>query len=362
MDYEPCLNFVLRERGMFAGCCNAPSASDPKIDATESIEGCSSLLESNIRKYGVRTYPHLKPFFPKRLRMFLRKQIATRVYKKSQATWPIDESAVRPPANWPGWPDGKRFALVLTHDVESAKGINKCLPLAALEMQYGFRSSFNVVAEDYEVPPELMTFLVENGFEVGLHGTTHRGNMFRSKKVFMECARRANHYLMKWGSVGFRSPCMYHNLDMLHELKIEYDASTFDIDPFEPQPDGAGTIFPFMVRNQTGVKGYVELPYTLPQDSTCFILLGRTHIEIWKRKLAWIAEHGGMALVNTHPDYMAFDGDEPAFCEYPVKYYRQLLEHLLEQYDGQYWHALPRDTARFYKDTRTIHDREGGYK
>jgi hypothetical protein len=34
------------------------------------------------------------------------------------------------------------------------------------------------------------------------------------------------------------SPSMYHDPEMLHQLDIEYDASTFDTDPFEPQPDG----------------------------------------------------------------------------------------------------------------------------
>src|ERR1700746_3430317 len=50
---------------------------------------------------------------------------------------------------------------------------------------------------------------------------------------------------------------MFHKLDWLHDLDIEYDASTFDTDPFEPQPDGHGTIFPFWVpKGDDG--GYVE--------------------------------------------------------------------------------------------------------
>ena len=55
-------------------------------------------------------------------------------------------------------------------------------------------------------------------------------------------------------------------------------------------------------------SGYVELPYTLPQDSTLFLLLREKTNGIWKTKLDWIAQHGGMALLNTHPDYMRFDG------------------------------------------------------
>ena len=99
------------------------------------------------------------------------------------------------------------------------------------------------------------------------------------------------------GSVGFRSPSMYHNLELLHHLNIEYDASTFDTDPFEPQPDGMATIFPFWVSSQDPQKGYVELPYTLPQDFLLFVLLQEKNIDIWKKKLDWIVDHGGMACL-----------------------------------------------------------------
>src|SRR5690606_34166147 len=114
----------------------------------------------------------------------------------------------------------------------------------------------------------------------------------------------------------------------------------------EPQPDGAGTIFPFFVSREpdheeegswgaagtmqahdsaepgdpqssvlcppassprrTARAGYVELPYTLPQDSTLFLLLRQKSIDIWIRKLEWIVRHGGMALLNVHPDYVDF--------------------------------------------------------
>ena len=45
-------------------------------------------------------------------------------------------------------------------------------------------------------------------------------------------------------------------------------------------------------------KGYVELPYTLPQDSTLFLHLREPTEAIWRRKLDWLAEKGGMVLVN----------------------------------------------------------------
>ena len=102
---------------------------------------------------------------------------------------------------------------------------------------------------------------------------------------------------------------MFHNLDWIRELEIEYDASTFDTDPFEPQPDDCGNDLSVLGSAKDRRPGYVELPYTLVQDSTLFLLLQETTFDIWKRKLDWVARHGGMALVNVHPDYITFEGN-----------------------------------------------------
>src|SRR4030067_2756099 len=105
----------------------------------------------------------------------------------------------------------------------------------------GFRSSFNFVPEYYDVPSELRALLETSGFEVGVHGLNHKGNMFSSRSKFESQVGRINEILKAWGSVGFRSPSMYHNLEWIRELDILYDTSTFDTDPFEPQPTGVGT-------------------------------------------------------------------------------------------------------------------------
>jgi hypothetical protein len=222
------------------------------------------------------------------------------------------------------------------------------MDLAQLEMRLGFRSSFNFVPEgEYSAPAALRTFLVDHGFEVGVHDLHHDGKLYRSRAAFEQSAQRINTYLRSWGAVGFRSAFMLHNLDWLQQLDTLYDASTFDTDPFEPQPDAAGTIFPFWVR-RSATDGYVELPYTLPQDSTMFLVLGETSIDVWKKKLDWVAARGGMALVNVHPDYMTFDGRKPA-GEYPAALYGEFLTYAAARYAPDAWFALPRDVARFYR-------------
>jgi len=97
--------------------------------------------------------------------------------------------------------------------------------------------------------------------------------------------------------------------------------------------------------------GYVELPYTLPQDFTLFVLMQEKTIDIWKRKLDWIVLHGGMALINTHPDYMRYEGTELGQEEYPAGYYEEFLRYVKEKYEGQYWHVLPAEIANFWKES-----------
>jgi hypothetical protein len=256
------------------------------------------------------------------------------------------------------------------------------------EKKLGFRSSFNFVPEgDYRVTKALRDELIYNGFEVGVHDLHHDGKLYRSRRGFSKRAERINTYLKEWDAVGFRSGFMLHRLAWLHELNVLYEASTFDVDPFEPQPDGVGTIFPFWVpqsgtegrlmmnqgdragigfhQKSSGLsnddwplippgvphkRGYVELPYTLPQDSTLFLVLGERNPDIWFEKLDWIATHGGMVLVNTHPDYMGMKETTNGHWEYPIAYYERLLERLKSKYAGAFWLALPREIATYWNE------------
>ena len=320
--------------------------------------------------------------------MALRRIIARRQRKASQAVWPINEAAGHPPAGWPGWPDGKKFAFVLTHDVEGPEGLAKCRQLMQLEMELGFRSSFNFIPEgSYAVSRELREELAQNGFEVGVHDLHHDGRLYQSREVFSENAKWINRYLKEWGAAGFRSGFMLHNLEWLHELNIQYDASTFDTDPFEPQPGGVNTIFPFWVPRpkaesgkqkadppssdfgatrsgnafslQPSGEGYVELPYTLAQDSTLFLLLREPTPEIWLRKLDWIARHGGMALVNVHPDYLNLD-KLTRRGTYSVETYAALLRYVSERHSGKFWHATPSQVARWYREVWVAKNAKNG--
>ena len=271
--------------------------------------------------------------------------------KKYKDIWPILESSEKPPENWPGWPNNKKFAFVLTHDVELQRGHDQCLKLALMEKDLGFVSSFNFVPERYNVSSEMRNELVKLGFEVGVHGLNHDGKLFSSKKIFDERAKKINEYIKEWNSTGFRAPAMHHNLEWIHGLNIKYDLSTFDTDPFEPQADGVGTIFPFLVEDNNGNK-YIEMPYTLVQDFTLFILMQKKDIQVWKNKVDWIAEKGGMVLVNVHPDYINFGPGKSKREEFPLQLYIDLLEYIKEKFSDKFWNALPKVVSKYILDLK----------
>src|SRR5947209_505022 len=121
-------------------------------------------------------YYFLKPYLPPRMRLAMRRIVARWKRPHYKTVWPIDESAGHTPHGWPGWPEGKKFALVLTHDVEGPAGLARCRHLAELEMGLGFRSCFNFIPEgSYAVPSELRAWLTDHGFEVGVHDLKHDG-------------------------------------------------------------------------------------------------------------------------------------------------------------------------------------------
>lgn len=311
-----------------------------------------------------RLYYQLKPFLPRSLVRLARRNYRAHQENNFPLNWPIEPRFVRflhqvfeklsslpsaisqlPSASLALWPSDNHFSFVLTHDVETEKGLRFVKTLTDIDADHGFRSSFNFVPGRYSVDPSIRSELKERGFEIGVHGLKHDGKLFFSKEIFEKRASRINHYLKGWNAVGFRSPLTHRNPEWMQSLEIEYDSSFFDTDPYETMPGGTMTIWPFFIGH------FVELPYTLPQDSTLFITLGETSIDIWKRKLDWIAENQGMALVNVHPDYIDFEDkggkSRSGGGKYPLRFYLELLDYVKSK--GNYWHALPCEVARWWR-------------
>jgi len=254
--------------------------------------------------------------------------------------------------NWPSiafrhfWPSGEKFALVLTHDVETVEGQAWIREIADLEEGLGFRSLFNFVPEGYDLDLDLMDELRERGFEIGVHGVKHDGKLFCSQAKFNKRISRINKYLMEFGAVGFRSPLTHRHPEWMQALDIGYDLSFFDTDPYEPIPGGCMSIWPYWIGN------FLELPYTLIQDWTLSIILKESTPQIWLNKLKFIEQYYGMALVITHPDYLV----EPRLWDIYTKFLLILKER------DDYWHALPREVAIWWRERADSRSEQGSRK
>jgi peptidoglycan/xylan/chitin deacetylase (PgdA/CDA1 family) len=201
-----------------------------------------------------------------------------------------------------------------------------------VELEAGYRSSWNLVPEGYDVDPALVHELSEAGFEVGVHGLRHDGRDFSSSAVLEERLVRIRSYAARWQATGYRSPSTLRVWDRMPGLGFDYDSSYSDTAPFEPQPGGCCSMLPYF--NQD----LVELPITLPQDHTLFVILGHDDESLWLQKAALIKAERGMALLLTHPDYAT----PPR-----LDAYRRFLE--AHASDSTAWRALPRDVSAWWR-------------
>ena len=128
-------------------------------------------------------------------------------------------------------------------------------------------------------------------------------------------------------------------------LTTEADKSGFTYMAFPGVPMKLDVAY-FIIEGTPNKSGYVELPYTLVQDFTLLILMKEKTIDIWKKKLDWIALKGGMVLLNTHPDYMRFNEGKLEMEEYLIAYYKEFLIYIKNKYKDQYWHVQQKRPVR----------------
>ncbi len=296
-----------------------------------------------------RLYYLLKPLLPRRLTRIMRRFYGGSKQRNFPLGWPIEDRYAR--FQWAVmrhliekrggseisflhfWPNGHRLALVLTHDIETAEGQRFALRVADLEQRLGYHSSFNFVPERYQLDTAIIQELRERGFEIGIHGLKHDGHLFSSRMEFSRRAVKINQYLKSLDAVGFRAPLTHRQPEWMQMLEIVYDLSFFDTDPYEPIPGGVMSIWPFILGR------FVELPYTLPQDYTLTNILCEQTPDTWLNKTTFLEKYFGMALVNTHPDYLTRSEN--------WKVYVHFLEMLKNRAD--YWYALPREVAIWWR-------------
>ena len=296
-----------------------------------------------------RGYYRARPLLPRNLQMSMRRSFS-RVQSKSRfPRWPVETTLhdfydvlfklvagiADQPIPFIGiWPRKWTWALVLTHDVEAQIGYDKLPELLRVEVEAGYRSSWNFVPQNrYVVDDQLVETLREQGFEVGVHGFNHDGRDLSSLATLRRRLPAIRAYAERWQAKGFRSPGTLRSAELMPLLGFDYDSSYTDTAPFEPQAGGCCTWLPYMIQD------LVELPITLTQDHTLFDLLGHRDETVWIEKARFLRQRGGMALVLTHSDYVG--------TPHLLDSYRRLLAEFAD--DSTAWKALPRDVSDWWR-------------
>ena len=235
------------------------------------------------------------------------------------------------------WPEGAPACLILTHDVESAEGIEFSPRLMDLDDACGFKASFQVIPEGrYIVPDDFVARIRGRGYEFNIHDLNHDGRLYRRREEFLRRAEQINRYVRLYRARGFRAGAMYRIQDWYDAYEFSYDMSVPNVAHLEPKRGGCCTVFPYFVGD------ILELPLTTCQDYSVFHILQDFSMELWKQQTAMIRNHNGMISVLSHPDYLTSERTRAG--------YQSLLAYLRGPVDAEAWWAtLPGDVDRWWR-------------
>jgi hypothetical protein len=300
-----------------------------------------------------RPYYSLRRFLPAPVRRALQRAYLRDWRTVRFPSWPIDDTVDaiherllalclrsrgvdRVPFVW-FWPDGAPSCAVLTHDVETTDGRDRCAWLMDADDTVGIKSSFQLVPEGrYELAPAFLETLRRRGFEINVHDLNHDGRLFSSREEFERRAQRINEHVRRLGARGFRSGSLYRHADWYDALAVAYDMSIPNAGHLEIQRGGCCTVMPYMIGN------IVELPLTTTQDYTLFHILADFSTDVWKTQMESVISRHGLVSVIVHPDYVT---DERTRRAYLV-----LLDQLAGFRDaGRCWVTLPGEVERWWR-------------
>jgi glycosyltransferase involved in cell wall biosynthesis len=298
-------------------------------------------------------YYVFRPLMPVPIRSVLQRAHLRGQLQNPFPNWPVDrtvdrifqklmELQLRANGNDPipfiwFWPEGKRAALVITHDVESSAGVAFCPRLMDIDSEFGFRASFQLVPEKrYEISEHFLREIRRRGFEVNVHDLNHDGNLFRERDEFLRRATKINQYAAQFGAKGFRSGALYRRLEWFDALQISYDMSVPNVAHLDPQIGGCCTIMPYFVGD------ILELPVTETQDYSIFHILKQYSISLWKQQSDIIIKGNGMINIISHPDYLIATDARST--------YRQLLAYLADTCRHEsLWATLPGEIDHWWR-------------
>jgi len=191
--------------------------------------------------------------------------------------------------------------LILTHDIDTKDGFLWVKKIAKLEMEYGFRSIFNVVGQKYQIDYDILDWLIENGFEIGLHGYNHDNKLiFLPESEIRRRIESCRGIMELYDIKNFRSPSWFRNIKLFNVIKdyFLFDYSYLDTDILCPSGNGGC----FWTKTFS-LSDLIHIPTTIPFEAPLYFNYSPDKlVNFWEPKIRWLQKCKGNIVVITHTD------------------------------------------------------------
>ena len=235
------------------------------------------------------------------------------------------------------WPEGRQACAIVTHDVETSRGVDLSARLMDMNESFGIPASFQVIPENrYFVSEAYLESIRQRGFEVNVQDLNHDGHLYRDRREFALRAAKINQYRKEYGAAGFRAGVLYRNQEWYSLLEFDFDTSIPNVAHLDPQRGGCCTVMPYFIGK------LVELPVTTTQDYSLFHIVNDYSLSLWTEQIDLILGKHGLINVITHPDYLTGPRQEEIYVGL-----LGMLDHARRERDV--WVALPADVSRWWR-------------
>jgi hypothetical protein len=218
-------------------------------------------------------------------------------------------------------------SLVITHDVDTARGLEYAHELKAVEARLNLSSIWFLVTEAYDLDARLLRDLAD-GSTIGSHDTKHDGKLIQIHNK-NDLVKRLKRSRSKLESIidkpvdSFRSPLLQFSAEILSGLAEANYKKDFSAPTWEPSHPSTMSGFGVETVQPFEIGGILEVPLTLTQDHQVMNVLGlntREATKFWVQQARFVRSIDGDIVLLVHPDY--------DFAQHPEDY-QTLLEQLV---------------------------------
>jgi peptidoglycan/xylan/chitin deacetylase (PgdA/CDA1 family) len=219
-------------------------------------------------------------------------------------------------------------SLLVTHDIETERGLQRALSLKEIEDDLGVKSTWFVPSHDYEIDGTIAAKLAENSV-IGSHDIKHDGQLIQIRERSKLIGRLMASRQKLEGIFGreircFRAPLLQFSSEILSALNDAGYSSDFSLPCWEMIYPPTMSGFGIECVQSFEMEGIVENPLTMFQDHQLLNVMGMNvdeAIKLWLEQACLIRSFEGDLVLLIHPEYRFSDN---------LKEYRELLTRLLE--------------------------------